>query len=53
MKQYATAMEFEKAQQIKERIEALNKHQSKSQVVNPKITDLEVYSILSDQTHVM
>ena len=51
MTRYATAMEFEKAQQIKERIEALNKHQSKSQVVNPRITDLEVYSILSDQTH--
>ena len=51
MTRYATAMEFEKAQQIKERIEALNKHQSKSQVVNLKITDLEVYSILSDQTH--
>lgn len=48
---YAAAMEFEKAQQIKERIEALNKHQSKSQVVNSKITDLEVYSILSDPTH--
>ena len=51
MTRYAAAMEFEKAQQIKERIEALNKHQSKSQVVNPKITDLEVYSILSDPTH--
>lgn len=51
MTRYAAAMEFEKAQQIKERIEVLNKHQSKSQVVNPKITDLEVYSILSDPTH--
>ena len=51
MTRYAAAMEFEKAQQIKERIDALNKHQSKSQVVNPKITDLEVYSILSDPTH--
>lgn len=51
MTRYAAAMEFEKAQQIKERIETLNKHQSKSQVVNPKITDLEVYSILSDPTH--
>ena len=51
MTQYAAEMEFEKAQQIKERIEVLNKHQSKSQVVNPKITDLEVYSILSDPTH--
>lgn len=51
MTRYAAEMEFEKAQQIKERIEVLNKHQSKSQVVNPKITDLEVYSILSDPTH--
>ena len=51
MNRYAASMEFEKAQQIKERIEALNKHQSKSQVVNSKITDLEVYSILSDPTH--
>ena len=32
MTRYAASMEFEKAQQIKERIEVLNKHQSKSQV---------------------
>ena len=51
MRIYAQQMEFEKAQLIKERIEQLQLHQAKSQVVNPKITDLDVLSIFSDATH--
>jgi len=46
---YAEAMEFEKAQAIKEKIELLEKYQSKSVVVNPKIHDVDVFSIITDE----
>ena len=38
-------MKFEQAQQIKEKQTALADFQAQSTVVNPKITNLEVYSI--------
>jgi excinuclease ABC subunit C len=44
----AERMEFEKAQAVKERIETLERYQARSTVVNPKIGNVEVYSILSD-----
>ena len=51
MKELANAMEFEKAQQIKEKIEVLENYQVKSTVVNPKISNVDVFSIFSDETH--
>lgn len=48
MTKYADALEFEKAQVVKEKIEILEKYQSKSVVVNPKIENADVFSILSD-----
>lgn len=48
MKNAAANLEFEKAQEFKEKIEALQNYQSRSTVVNPKIGNVEVYSILSD-----
>ena len=48
MKQYASQYSFEKANLVKERIELLEKFQSKSTVVNPKLSNVEVFSILSD-----
>lgn len=48
MKQYAAEMAFEKAQAVKERIELLEKYQSKSTVVNPKIENTDVFSIITD-----
>ena len=51
MKQYATAMEFEKAQEIKEKLESLENYQAKSTVVNPKITNVDVFSIISDESY--
>jgi excinuclease ABC subunit C len=50
MMQYASAMEFEKAQLVKENLQALEKYQSKSTVVNPSINDVDVFSILSDES---
>lgn len=48
MSEYATNLEFEKAQMVKERLELLEKYQSKSTVVNPKIANVDVFSIISD-----
>jgi excinuclease ABC subunit C len=48
MQQHIEKMEFEKAQAIKEKIDLLEKFQSKSTVVNPSISNIEVFSIISD-----
>lgn len=48
MMQHANNQEFEKAHIIKEKISSLENYQSKSMVVNPKIGDVEVFSIISD-----
>ncbi len=49
MKALAQEMQFEEAQQIKEKIEVLEKYQSKSTIVNPKISNVDVFSIISDE----
>lgn len=51
MKQYADNLQFEKAHQIKEKIEILEKYQSKSVVVSPSINDVDVFSIISDEKY--
>ncbi|WP_367327660.1 excinuclease ABC subunit UvrC [Lentimicrobium sp.] len=48
MKQHADAFAFEKAQIIKEKIELLDRFQSKSLVVNPSINNVDVFSIIED-----
>ena len=49
MMDYAKNLEFEKAQLIKEKLEHLENYQSKSTVVNPKIHNVDIYSIVSDE----
>jgi excinuclease ABC subunit C len=49
MNAYAADMEFELAQRMKDKIEALEKYQARSTVANPKITDIDVFSIVSDE----
>lgn len=51
MKQLADEMQFEQAQRMKEKIEVLENYQAKSTVVHPKISDVDVFSIVSDATH--
>lgn len=51
MKQYAEDMQFEDAQKIKEKIEVLENYQSKSTIVNPKISNVDVFSIMSDESY--
>lgn len=49
MTQHAEAMEFEEAQRIKEKLDVLENYQVKSTVVNPKINNVDVFSIISDE----
>jgi len=48
---FAEKMEFEKAQKIKEKLDRLSNYQAKSTVVNPTINNVDVFSIISDETH--
>ncbi len=50
MMQLANDMHFEEAQKIKEKIEVLENYQSRSTIVNPKITNIDVFSIVSDES---
>jgi excinuclease ABC subunit C len=50
MHEYAEKLEFEKAQEIKEKLDSLKNYQAKSTVVNPHINNVEVYNIVSDAT---
>ncbi|HPG32631.1 MAG TPA: excinuclease ABC subunit UvrC [Lentimicrobium sp.] len=49
MKQYAEEFAFEKAHILKEKIELLDRYQSKSLVVNPSINNVDVFSIIEDE----
>jgi excinuclease ABC subunit C len=50
MTDLARYMHFEEAQKIKEKIEILENYQSRSTIINPKITNIDVFSIVSDET---
>lgn len=49
MIELAQDMHFEEAQKIKEKIEVLENYQSRSTIINPKITNIDVFSIVSDE----
>ena len=51
MMTYAEKMEFEEAQKIKEKINLLSNYQAKSTVVNPSITNVDIFSITSDESY--
>ncbi|WP_347067321.1 excinuclease ABC subunit UvrC [Flavobacterium sp. WV_118_3] len=46
----AMEMKFEEAQKIKEKIEVLENYQAKSTILNPKISNIDVFSIVSDES---
>ena len=48
MMKHAGSFEFEKAQVIKEKLELLESYKSKSTVVNPRINNVDVFSIVTD-----
>ena len=47
----ASELKFEDAQRIKEKIDILQNYQSKSTVVNPKINNVDVFSVISDESY--
>ena len=49
MHDLASNMHFEEAQKIKEKIQVLENYQSRSTIINPKITNIDVFSIVSDE----
>ncbi len=49
LQKHVEKLEFEKADIIKKKIEALEKFQSKSTIVSPTITNVDVFSIASDE----
>ncbi|PXX96995.1 excinuclease ABC subunit C [Marinifilum breve] len=49
MTELAEEYKFEEAHAIKEKLELLDKYQSKSTIVNPSINNVDVYSILEDE----
>lgn len=50
MQTHAENLEFEAAQKVKEKIEALENYQAKTTIINPKLHNLDVFSIVSDET---
>lgn len=51
MRDFADNMQFEEAQKIKEKVEVLENYQSKSTIVNPKISNVDVFTIISDESY--
>jgi excinuclease ABC subunit C len=50
MMDLASEMHFEEAQKIKDKIAVLENYQSRSTIINPKITNVDVFSIVSDES---
>lgn len=50
MTKYASNLQFENAQMIKERLDILEDYQVKHTVVNPDIDDVDVFGMTSDET---
>jgi excinuclease ABC subunit C len=48
MKEYADALEFEKAIPLKEKLILLENFQSKSTIVNPNISDVDVFTMINE-----
>ncbi|MCG8749330.1 excinuclease ABC subunit UvrC [Tenacibaculum finnmarkense] len=48
---FASEMKFEEAQKIKEKLALLQNYQAKSTIVNPSINNVDVFSIISDETY--
>lgn len=51
MHDFAEKMEFEEAQKVKEKLDLLSNYQAKSTIVSPSINNVDVFSIISDETH--
>lgn len=50
MQDYAGNLEFEKAEELKQKIDLLEKYQGKSTIVHPSITDTDVIAAIHEET---
>jgi len=51
MKLFSKNLKYEKAHEIKEKLEILYNYQAKSTIVNSKISDIDVFALISDQSY--
>ena len=51
MEKFSEELEFEKANKIKVKLESLKNYQAKSAVVSSKINNVDVFTIISDESH--
>ena len=51
MVKHSKKLEFEKADKIKNKLKSLENYQAKSTVVNSKISNVDVFSIFSDESY--
>ena len=51
MKERAAEMAYEEAQRIKEKLDILKNYQAKSTIVNPKISNVDVFSVITDEAY--
>ena len=51
MQEAAAQLQFEKAQGFKEKLELVDDFHSKSVIVSPKLTDVDVFTIVSDEKY--
>lgn len=49
MKEHAEKMEFEDAQRIKDKLDILTRYQTKSTIVNPNISNVDIFTVVSDE----
>jgi excinuclease ABC subunit C len=50
MYEHSANLEFEEAQHIKSRLDILENYQAKSTIINPSISNVDVFSIISDES---
>ena len=51
MKLFSKNLKYEKAHEIKEKLEILYNYQAKSTIVNSKISDIDVFALISDESY--
>lgn len=51
MQKAAEGLQFELAQEYKDKLDLLDKFQSRSLIVNQKVTDIDVFTIIKDEKH--
>ena len=51
MEEFASGLQFEKAHEVKTAIEELRTYQSKSTIVNPGLSDIDVFSYIEDERY--